>query len=118
MRKLLLAGAILFSLQSLAQRSDYAQATDTLKVSLIPDKVDLHMEKYKDQYQMGKAFLWSGAAIYAIAGGIVAMNDKNLDLGMATGMIGGAFQLFGFINIADSRRHLQKAWAAERTAIR
>lgn len=118
MRKLLLAGAILFSLASQAQKSDYAIASEAAKVSIIPNKVDLHMEKYEDQMRTGKAFLWTGAAIYTLAAGVIAMNDKNRDLGMATGVIGGAFQVFGFINIADARRHLKKAWAADRTAVR
>lgn len=104
-------------LSATAQKSDYAIATEN-KVSLVPDKVDLHMKKYEDQMRTGKGFLFTGSAIIAIAGGIVIANDKNQNLGMATGMIGGVFQLFGFFNIADARRHLKKAWAAERIATR
>lgn len=108
----------LVSFYASAQRADYSVETQYSNVSLVPNPVDLHLNKYEDQYKTGKAFLWTGAVIHAVSAGIVAMNDKNPKLGMATGIIGGAFQLFGFINIVDSHRHQKKAWAAERTAIK
>lgn len=118
MKELLLIILASASLSVYSQKSDYALVSDIEKVSLVPNKVDLHLSKYEDQYKTGKAFIVTGAAIYALSAGIVIANDKNLRLGMATGVIGGAFQLFGFINLVDARRHQKKAWAAERTATR
>lgn len=110
MRKLVLVIFAALSLSATAQRTE--------KVSLVPDKVELHLSKYKDQYQTGKAFMIAGSAIQALAAGIVIANDKNTDLAMATGFIGGVFQMYGFFTVATSHRHQKKAWAAERTAIR
>lgn len=118
MKKLLLILFLLASVISKAQQSDYATLAENPKVSLVPNKIDLHMSKYNDKMNTGKGFVFAGAFLYAVSAGIVQANSKNQNLGMAIATIGGTFQMYGFLNIVTARRHLKMAWAAEKTAVR
>lgn len=110
MKKLLLLALVGLTISASAQRSE---------VNVYPDPVNLHLSKHKNQYNTGKGFMWAGAGI--IAGSMLFALNKNSEAvhyQAATAMIGSAFSLYGFISVADARRHEKKAWAVDRTAIK
>lgn len=103
MKKLTLALIFISHLCS-AQYKDSVKASD-MKV----DRIELHLAKYDQQLQTGKAFFYTGGAIMAAGSAFLLSNSPDkINIASAIGAIGGAFTVYGFFTIADSNRHRKK----------